>query len=101
MHLYLYFVTQSSKFYRHNLCVASQRVLIVVSVYLLRLGPETFGYILVQVTKLLMMQSSPASFQFFPLRSRYSPQHPVLKYPQSTRLRCYDKLSFTSIQSHG
>jgi hypothetical protein len=29
--------------------------------------------------KLLIMQSSPASCNFLPLRSRYSPHHPVLK----------------------
>jgi hypothetical protein len=28
------------------------------------------------------MQSSPASCHFLPLRSTYSPQHPVLKHPQ-------------------
>jgi hypothetical protein len=32
--------------------------------------------------KLLIMQSSPASCHFLFLRSKYSPQHPVLKYPQ-------------------
>jgi len=29
------------------------------------------------------MQSSPISHHFIPLRSKYSPQHPVLKYSQS------------------
>jgi hypothetical protein len=29
------------------------------------------------------MQSFPASRQFLPFRSKYSPQHPVLKHPQS------------------
>jgi len=37
----------------------------------------------VQVTKSLIMQSSPASHHFFPFRSKYSP---VLKYPQSVLL---------------
>jgi hypothetical protein len=32
---------------------------------------------------LLIMQSSSASRHFLPLRSIYSPQHPVLKYLQS------------------
>jgi hypothetical protein len=36
----------------------------------------------VQVMKLLIMQSSSASCHFLPLRSKYSPQHPVLKHPQ-------------------
>jgi hypothetical protein len=35
----------------------------------------------VQVTKLLAMQISPMSSHFIPLRSKYSPQHPVLKHP--------------------
>jgi hypothetical protein len=44
----------------------------------------------VQVTKFLIMQSSsaspPASHHFLPLRSKYFPQHPVLKHPQCTFL---------------
>jgi hypothetical protein len=35
-----------------------------------------------QIMKLLIMQSSPASCHFLPLRSKYS-QHPVLTHPQS------------------
>jgi hypothetical protein len=30
------------------------------------------------------MQFPPISFHFFPPRSKYSPQHPVLKHPPST-----------------
>jgi hypothetical protein len=37
----------------------------------------------VQVMKLLTLQSSLASRHFFPLMSKYSPQHPVLRHPQS------------------
>jgi hypothetical protein len=37
----------------------------------------------VQVMKLLIMQSSPASCHFLPLRSKYSPQQRVLNHPQS------------------
>jgi hypothetical protein len=37
----------------------------------------------VQVMKLLIMQFSPTSHHFIPLRSKYCPQHPVLKHPQS------------------
>jgi hypothetical protein len=33
-----------------------------------------------QVMKLLIMQSSPASLRFLPLRWKSSPQYPVLKY---------------------
>jgi hypothetical protein len=36
----------------------------------------------VQVMKLLI-QFSPTSYHFIPLRSKYFSQHPVLKYPQS------------------
>jgi hypothetical protein len=32
------------------------------------------------------VQLSPFSRYFIPLRSRYSPQHPVLKHPLSTLL---------------
>jgi hypothetical protein len=37
----------------------------------------------VQVAKLLIMQSSPASHHFLPLMSKHSPQYPVLKHSQS------------------
>jgi hypothetical protein len=33
--------------------------------------------------KLLIMQSSPASCHFLPLRYKYYPQHLVHKHPQS------------------
>jgi hypothetical protein len=45
----------------------------------------------IQVVKLLIIQYSPASHPFSPLTSKYSPQHPVLKHPQSTRV--YPKVS--------
>jgi hypothetical protein len=38
------------------------------------------------IMKLLIMQSSPAFCHFLHLRSKYSPQHTVLKYPQSMYL---------------
>jgi hypothetical protein len=37
----------------------------------------------VQVMKLLIMQFFPTSHHFIPLRSKYSPQHTVLKHSQS------------------
>jgi hypothetical protein len=43
---------------------------------------KNFTWPTVQVMKLLIMQFSPTSYNF-PLRSKYSPQHPVLKRPQS------------------
>jgi hypothetical protein len=41
----------------------------------------------IQVMKLLIMQFSPTSNHFISLRLKYSPQHPVLKHPQSLFLR--------------
>jgi hypothetical protein len=35
-----------------------------------------------QVRKLLIMNSSPASCHFLPLRSKFSPDHPVLNHTQ-------------------
>jgi hypothetical protein len=37
----------------------------------------------VQVTRLLNWHFFPTSYYFIPFRSKYSPQHPVLKYLQS------------------
>jgi hypothetical protein len=37
----------------------------------------------VQITKLLVMQLSSITRHLIPLRSKYPPQHPVLKHPQS------------------
>jgi putative component of membrane protein insertase Oxa1/YidC/SpoIIIJ protein YidD len=34
----------------------------------------------VQVMKLFIMQCSPASCHFLPLRSKYSSQHPILEH---------------------
>jgi hypothetical protein len=45
------------------------------------------------------VQSSPSSRHFLPLRSRYSPQHPVLIHPQSMFLPQCERLSFTPIKN--
>jgi hypothetical protein len=37
----------------------------------------------VQIKKLLVMKFSPHSHHFIPLQSKYLPEHPVLKHPQS------------------
>jgi hypothetical protein len=37
----------------------------------------------VHIMKLPIMQFSPSLHYFIPLRSKYSPQHPVLKHPHS------------------
>jgi len=36
-----------------------------------------------RLMKFLVVKSSPASCHFLPLSSKYSPQHPVLRHPQS------------------
>jgi hypothetical protein len=40
-----------------------------------------------QITQPFVIQLSPPSHHFSPLRSKHSPQHPVLKTPQSIFLR--------------
>jgi hypothetical protein len=47
--------------------------------------------------KLIIMQFSPASYHFAPLKPKYSPQHSVRKYPHSfpqcdTKFHTYTKL---------
>jgi hypothetical protein len=43
------------------------------------------------------MQSSPASCHFFPLSSKYSPQHPLLKHPSSLNR---ERSGFTPLQNN-
>jgi len=50
--------------------------------------------------KLLIMQFSPSSSLFFPLRSKYSRQHPVFKHPQSVYFLQDERPSFTPIQNN-
>jgi hypothetical protein len=49
-----------------TLCIASQRVFVIIVVYLFRyrLRPETFGYTLVRL-KLILIQVSETSNNFF------------------------------------
>jgi hypothetical protein len=54
----------------------------------------------VQAMKLLLMQFSPTSCHFISLLSKYSPQHPVLKHPQSMFLPLCHRQSFTPIQNN-
>jgi len=49
--------------------------------------------------KLLIMQSSPASCHFLPLRSKYSPQYPVLKSSTCVFPLC-ERPGFTPIQNN-
>jgi hypothetical protein len=53
----------------------------------------------VKSMKHLIMQISPTSCHFVSVRSKYSPQHPVLKHPQSVFLPYWQKPSFTPIPS--
>jgi hypothetical protein len=52
----------------------------------------------VQIMKLHILQSSPASRHFLPARSRYSPQQPVLRYSPCSTLSVIDP-SFTTVQN--
>jgi hypothetical protein len=47
------------------------------------------------------MQSSPASYHVLPLRSKYSPQHLVLKHSHSLFLPQCERPSFTPRQNYG
>jgi hypothetical protein len=55
----------------------------------------------VHVMKFIIVQSSAAFHHLLPFRSTYSPQHPVLKYPQSLFFLWCERLSFTPIQKAG
>jgi hypothetical protein len=48
-----------------------------------RLHYSNYTWWRVQITKLFVMQFSLFSFHLIRLRSKYPPQHPVLKHPQS------------------
>jgi hypothetical protein len=53
----------------------------------------------VQVMKFFIMQFSPTSHHFISFRSKYSPQHSVLRHPQSMFLNVRDQVS-QNIQKH-
>jgi hypothetical protein len=46
------------------------------------------------------MYFCPPSRHFIPLWSKYSPQHPVLKHPQSMLFPKCQRPSFTPLQNH-
>ena len=54
----------------------------------------------VQINYLLVMQSPPFPRYLVPPRSKYSPQHHVLKHPQTTFLPQCERPSFTPIQNN-
>ena len=47
------------------------------------------------------MQLSPFPCHLIPLRSKYFPQHPILKHPQPVFLPQCQRPGFTPIQNHG
>jgi hypothetical protein len=51
--------------------------------------------------KLPILQLSPFSRYFIPLRLKYSPQHPVLRHPQSVLFRQFYRPSFTLYETTG
>jgi hypothetical protein len=57
------------------------------------LDHSNYALLRVQVTKLLIIQFSPTSCHFVKLWSKRSPQHPVLKHPQSMFLNVRDQVS--------
>jgi hypothetical protein len=69
------------------------------SLILLDLNILIYTWWRVQVMKLLIMQFSPTSRHFFSLRSKYSPQHPFLKHPQSMFFPKCQRGRFTSIHN--
>jgi len=52
----------------------------------------------IHIIKLLIMQSSSASYHFLPLRSKYSPQHPVPRHLQS--MFFHERQSFMLIKNN-
>ena len=56
--------------------------------------PNNIGWA-VQIIKLLIMYFSPLPCYLIPLRTKYSPPHPILKHPQSTFLPQCDGPSST------
>ena len=54
----------------------------------------------VQIIKLLVMLSPPFPCYLFPPRSKYSPQHHILKHPQLPFLPQCQRPSFTPIQNN-
>jgi hypothetical protein len=54
-----------------------------------------------QVIKPLLTEFSPFLSHLFPLRSKHSPQHPVLKHPQSVVFSKSARLSFIPMKITG
>jgi hypothetical protein len=54
-----------------------------------------------QIVKFLVMYSSLLPYYLVPLKSKYSPQHPILRTPQPTFLASCERSIFISIQKLG
>jgi hypothetical protein len=65
-----------------------------------RLDHSNYTWQRVQITKLLVKQFTPFSRHFIPFRSKYPPQHPVLKHFQSLFFPERHKPSFAPMQNH-
>jgi hypothetical protein len=83
-------VTNTSPSYTHSCYMPSP-------FHLPRLNHYIYTWQRVQITKLLIMQFSPSSRHSITLRSKYSPQHIVLEFPQSKCLPYCQRPSFTPI----
>jgi hypothetical protein len=64
------------------------------------LDHSNYNWRRVQVMKLLIMQFSPTSCHFIPLRTKYSAQHPVLKHRLSLFPPYCQRSNFTRTQNH-
>jgi len=71
--------------YRNFLCIfqLSHACCILCSSHSPRFDRRKEFWRRVQVVMLLILHCSPASHNFLPLGSKYSPQHPLLRHPQS------------------
>ena len=55
----------------------------------------------IQITKFLIVKSTPFICYRVPIRLRCPPQHPILKHPQPISLPQYNRPSFKPIQNTG
>jgi hypothetical protein len=61
------------------------------------LDHSDYTWLIIQITKILVIPFSPLSHHLIPVRSKYPPQHPVLKHPQSMFLPSCQRPSFIPI----
>jgi len=87
----LFFRVFRPKFYMHLLYLPS--VLHAPSISSSLTDHTNNIYWNLEVIKLLIMQSFPASFHFFPLKSKYCPQYAVLKHNLCSSLSVREQIS--------